>query len=54
MVAFFLIWELTIWLQQSNNPNGKAFDQARQSGEKPAYWRIMHRVTFHHSRKGCG
>ncbi|MBD2460346.1 hypothetical protein H6G89_04745 [Oscillatoria sp. FACHB-1407] len=34
------------WLRQSNDPNAKALLQAEQDVEKPACWRIMHRVTY--------
>ena len=35
-----------IWLEQSDDPNAMALRQANQSGQKPACWRIFHRVTF--------
>ncbi len=35
-----------IWLKESDEPNAAALRQARQKEEKPACWRILHRVTF--------
>ncbi|MEZ4712461.1 MAG: LamG-like jellyroll fold domain-containing protein [Caldilineaceae bacterium] len=35
-----------IWLEQSDAPNAAALRQARQIDQKPACWRLMHRVTF--------
>jgi hypothetical protein len=35
-----------IWLAQSDDPNAIALRQANQASQKPACWRIMHRVTF--------
>ncbi len=35
-----------IWLEQSDNPNAVALREARQIKEKPACWRVFHRITF--------
>lgn len=35
-----------IWLEQSVDPNAAALRKANHSTEKPACWRMMHRVTF--------
>jgi hypothetical protein len=35
-----------IWLAQSTDPSAAALRQARQPAQRPACWRVLHRVTF--------
>ena len=35
-----------IWLEQSDDPAAAALREARQDNNKPACWRVMHRVTY--------
>jgi hypothetical protein len=35
-----------IWLAQSDDPSAAALRKARQDAQRPACWRVVHRVTF--------
>jgi hypothetical protein len=35
-----------IWLEQSTDPAATALREARQPAQRPACWRVLHRVTY--------
>jgi hypothetical protein len=44
--AFFNQVVDPLWLAQSDDPAAAALRQARQDTQRPACWRVLHRVTF--------